>query len=205
MPAYASSIRRPPRTLTELEQARILKVTGEHRAGFRDHVLLSLALGTALREHEIAALDLSDVLNEDGRVRRRIILRVFKRSTDEPAIQEIFLPDRVWHKLTKFVAWKRAEGESLAPDAPLFLSRRKQRIALRTIRHLFHRWQARAGFDQRFKFHALRHSCLSGVYRATGDIRLTQRVARHKSVETTTIYAIPSDDDVFAAVRALSC
>jgi len=205
MPAYASSIRRPPRTLTDLEQARVLKVSGEHRDGFRDHVILSLALGTALRQHEIAALDVGDVVHDDGRVRRRIALRVFKRATDEPATQEVFLPDATWYKLDKFISWKRAEGESMAPDAPLFVSRRKQRIALRTLRHLFHRWQARAGFDQTFNFHALRHSCLAAVYRATGDIRLTQRVARHKSVETTTIYAIPSDDDVFAAVRALSC
>ncbi len=31
MPAYAAAIPRPPRTLTELEQATLLKVTGERR------------------------------------------------------------------------------------------------------------------------------------------------------------------------------
>jgi len=30
MPAYADSVRRPPRTLTDVEQARLLKTTGEH-------------------------------------------------------------------------------------------------------------------------------------------------------------------------------
>jgi integrase len=59
--------------------------------------------------------------------------------------------------------------------------------------------------DQRFNFHALRHTCLTAVYRDKRDLVLTQRVARHKNVETTKIYAIPSDDDVFAAVRALNC
>jgi integrase len=44
-----------------------------------------VALGTGLREHEIAALDVGDVLHEDGRVRRRITLRTFKRSSTEPA------------------------------------------------------------------------------------------------------------------------
>jgi hypothetical protein len=34
--AYAAAIPRPPRTLTELEQATLLKVTGEHRSGYRD-------------------------------------------------------------------------------------------------------------------------------------------------------------------------
>jgi len=79
MPAYASAIPRPPRTLTELEQARLLKVTGEHRSGYRDHCIFAVALGTGLREHEIAALDVLDVLHEDGRVKRRIALDTFKR------------------------------------------------------------------------------------------------------------------------------
>jgi hypothetical protein len=74
MPAYAAAIPRPPRTLTELEQATPLKVTGDHRDGFRDHVIFAVALGTGLREHEIAALDVGDVLHEHGRVRRRIAL-----------------------------------------------------------------------------------------------------------------------------------
>jgi integrase len=81
MPAYAAAIPRPPRTLTELEQAALLKVTGEHRAGYRDHCIFAVALGTGLREQEIAALDVGDVLHEDGRVRRRIALRTFKRSS----------------------------------------------------------------------------------------------------------------------------
>jgi integrase len=71
MTAYADAIAKPPRTLTELEQKLILKTTGEHRDGFRDHVLISLALGTGLREHELLALDMGDVFDDDGRVRSR--------------------------------------------------------------------------------------------------------------------------------------
>ena len=157
MPAYAAAISRPPRTLTEIEQATLLKVTGEHRDGFRDHVIFAVALGTGLREHEIAALDVGDVLHEDGCVRRRIALRTFKRSSTEPATQEVFIPDSLFYKLGKLVSWKRGQGESLAPDAPLFVSRRGRRISTRTLRYLFAVWQRRAGFDRPFNFHALRH------------------------------------------------
>jgi len=205
MPAYATAIARPPRTLTEVELARLLKVTGEHREGFRDHVIFAVALGTGLREHEIAALDVGDVLHDDGRIRRRIALRTFKRSTTEPATQEVFLPDSVWYKLGKLVGWKHTSGESLAPDSPLFISRRGKRIATRTLRYLFRLWQERAGFDRPFNFHALRHTALTNAYRASRDIRLVQRIARHKSVDTTTIYAAPSDEDILRAVRELPC
>ncbi len=205
MPAYAAAIARPPRTLTELELARLLKVTGEHREGFRDHVIFALALGTGLREHEITALDVGDVLHDDGRIRRRIALRTFKRSSNEPATQEVFLPDAVWYKLAKFIGWKKTSGEGLGADSPLFISRRGTRIATRTLRYLFRLWQGRAGFDRAFNFHALRHTALTNAYRATRDIRLVQRMARHKSVDTTTIYAAPSDEDILRAVRDLPC
>lgn len=205
MSTYVAAIARPPRTLTAVDQARLLKATGEHRDGFRDHVIFALALGTALREHEIAALDVGDIMHDNGKVRRRFVLRVFKRSTDDPPQQDIFLPDGVWYKLTKFLSWKRANRESLEPDAPLFVSRRRQRIAKRTLRHLFRLWQERAGFDHVFNFHALRHTALTNVYRATGDIRLAQRVARHKRIDTTTVYAAPSDEDILRAVRGLPC
>ena len=204
MSSYAT-IPRPPRTLTEVEQAAVLRATGEHRDGFRDHVLLSLALGTALREHEIAALDVGDVLHEDGHIRRRIALRVFKRSSTDPAPQEVFLPDALWYKLGKLIAWKRSRGESVEAGAPLFVSRRGQRIATRTLRHLFRVWQDRAGLDRRFSFHALRHSALTNLYRRTRDIRVVQRLARHRDINTSTIYAGPSDDDVLRAVRDLPC
>ena len=96
---------RTPRTLTEHEQRALLKVTGEHRAGFRDHCLYALALGTGLREHELLALDCGDVFDDDGRARRRVSLRVFKRSADEPAIQQVVLPDLVRAKLNKLRGW----------------------------------------------------------------------------------------------------
>jgi site-specific recombinase XerC len=205
MTSYAATVRRPPRTLTSVDQARLLKATGQHRDGFRDHVLFSLALGTAMREHELAALDVGDVLRDDGKVRRQFAMRTFKRSTDSPASQDVFLPDSAWYKLTKFIEWKRARGESLDPAAPLFTSRRGTRIATRTLRYLFHTWQQRAGFDRRFNFHALRHTALTNVQRAKRDLDFTQRIARHKDANTTRIYAELSDEDVARDVRDLPC
>lgn len=205
MTAYADAIAKPPRTLTELEQKLILKTTGEHRDGFRDHVLISLALGTGLREHELLALDCGDVFDDDGRAKRRVTLRVFKRSADEPANQDVVLPDLVRAKLDKLRAWKKGKGESLVPDAPLFVSRLGRRLSARQLRHAFAVWQERAGFERRLSFHSVRHAACTTLYRRTKDIRLTQRFARHKSILTTSIYSHPSDEDLVRAVRELPC
>jgi len=203
--AYAERTRRPPRTLTEIEQAQLLKTTGEHRDGFRDHVLFSLALGTGLRESELVALDVGDVSPDGKQVRRRVSLRVFKRSSEDVGPQEVFIPDSARYKLEKYLRWKQARKESLAEDAPLFISRRRQRLSKRQLRHVFHVWQERAGLDRRFNFHALRHSALTNTYRATRDILVVQRQARHKNVQTTLVYVQPSDEDLLRAVRDLPC
>jgi hypothetical protein len=97
---------------------------------------------------------MADVVHADG---RRPPLRIYKRSTSDPAPQEVFMPDSLWYKLTKFIGWKRARGENVEPAAPLFISRCGRRVATRTLRYLFHLWQDRARFDRRFNFHALRH------------------------------------------------
>lgn len=76
MANYADATR-TPRILTEREQRALLKVTGEHRASFRDHCLYAMALGTGLREHELIALSVGYVFR-DGQPRRRLLLSVFK-------------------------------------------------------------------------------------------------------------------------------
>lgn len=205
MSNYVESIARPPRTLTEREVALLLRTTGEHAAGWRDHVIFSLALGTGLREHELLALDIGDVFDGDGRARRHVGLRVFKRASDDPAPQEVVLSDTVRSKLEKLLKQKRADGHGIAPEDPLFVSRKRRRLSTRQLRHLFGVWQKRAGFERHFNVHALRHTACSGLYRRTRDIRLTQRFARHCSILSTAIYTHPTDEELVRSVQELPC
>jgi integrase/recombinase XerC len=204
MTHYASTAVLPPKTLTLAEQAAILTATGTHKAGFRDHVLFSFALGTGLREHELAALNVGDVRGDTG-IRRRFPLRVFKKSNRDPRAQEAILPDALRFKLEKFCRWKKSEGEALGDDAPLFASRQSDRLSMRQIRRLFATWQERARFERRLPFHSLRHTALTNLYRASRDMQLVQKIARHRSILSTTIYAHASDEDVLRAVRTLAC
>ena len=66
-------------------------------------------------------------------------------------------------------------------------------------------WQTRAGFDRLYPFHCLRHGAVTNVYRATRDLFLAQRFARHVSPLTTTVYTHPSDHEMRDRLRALSC
>ncbi len=205
MTAYAEALARPPRTLTEREVAQLLRATGQHAAGWRDHVLYSVALGTGLREHELVALDVGDVFDDAGRARRHVKLRVFKRASEEPAIQEVVLSETVRAKLDKLLKRKRADGHDVGRGAPIFVSREGNRLSCRQLRHAFGVWQARAGLERRFNFHALRHTACSNLYRRTRDIRLTQRFARHRSLLSTSIYTHPTDEELVRSVQELPC
>jgi integrase/recombinase XerC len=52
---------------------------------------------------------------------------------------------------------------------------------------------------------AWRHSGVTNVYRATRELFLAQRFARHVSPLTTTIYTHPSDQEMAERLRGLGC
>jgi len=190
-----------PQTLTQAEQKAILCATARN---LRDHLIYSLALGTGLRLAEIVGLNVEDVYTTDGRPRNRVRLRpeIAKggRSGD------VFLPDSLMGKLRKFWGWKRRRGESLQPGDPLFSSQGgRRRISPRRVQFAFRTWQVKAGLDRLYPFHALRHTAVTNVYRASRDLFLAQRFARHVSPLTTTVYTHPSDQELWTGVRQLPC
>ncbi len=189
-----------PTTLTRAEQRTILRATAKHP---RDHLIISLALGTGLRLGEIVGLDVGDVFNGNGRPRTRIRIRseIAKRGK----AGDVFLPDRLVAKLRRFRAFKKRRREPLDTDAPLFCNQSRTRISKRRVQFAWREWQKRAGFDRLYPFHAIRHSAVTNVYRATRDLFLAQRFARHASPLTTTIYTHPSDDEMLTGVSQLFC
>ena len=191
---------RAPETMTAAEQAALLRATAAHPAP-RDHVLYSMALGTGLRLRELLGLNVSDVSPDGRQVRRRIVLQVTKGDRRG----EVFLPARLIPKLRRFLAWKRDHGESLEMVAPLLVSAQGRRLSPRAAQWRFAWWQKRAGFDRHYGFHQLRHSAVTAVYRASGNLFLAQRFARHASPLTTIIYTHPSDEELYAGVRNLPC
>jgi site-specific recombinase XerC len=160
---------RAPETMTAAEQARLLRATAAH-SDLRDHVLYSMALGTGLRLRELLGLNVGDVSPDGRSVRQRVVLD--PATTKGGRRGEVFLPARLQTKLRRFLAWKRKAGQPVSQDVPLFLSAQGRRLSPRAAQWRFAWWQRRAGLDRRYGFHAMRHSAVTAVYRATGNLFL---------------------------------
>jgi site-specific recombinase XerC len=189
-----------PPTLTIDEQQALLQATAGHP---RDHLIFSLALGTGLRLAEIVGLDVGDVYFPDGTPRVRVRLRPGIAKNGRAG--DVFLPDGLVTKLERFWRYKVQRSEALDANAPLFCSQSGQRISKRRVQVVFRVWQLRAGFDRLYPFHALRHTAVTNVYRASRDLFLAQRFARHVSPLTTVCYTHPSDEELREGVRGLRC
>jgi len=201
---------RQPTTLTEAETTALLQATARAESDLRDHLLLSIALGTGLRVNELVSLNVGDVRNGKG---AKGVWTLRPHTTKGGVGGEVALPDRLRRKVSRYIKWKAERGECLDPDAPLFTSRGGGRngkggggrLSARTAQHLFAAWQQRCGFDRRLNFHALRHTFCTNLWRGTGDLRLVQQAARHASPSTTAIYTHASTEDVLRAVQDLPC
>jgi site-specific recombinase XerC len=115
------------------------------------------------------------------------------------------MPDALVPKLRQFWRHKAACGERLAPAALLLYSHRWRRLSKRRVQVLFRAWQVISGFDRLYPFHALRHTAVTNVYRASRDLFLAQRFAWHASPLTTIVYTHVSDEELLLRVRGLAC
>ena len=189
-----------PPTLTQAEQRAILRASSRNP---RDHLTYSLALGTGLRLAEIVGLNVGDVYTPEGKPKHRVRLR--PEIAKNGRAGDVFLPDALLVKFRKFWRHKATRREGLWPEDPLFCNQSRTRISPRRVQFAFRTWQVKAGFDRLYPFHALRHTAVTNVYRASRDLFLAQRFARHASPRTTTIYTHPSDQEMFERVRDLPC
>lgn len=209
----SNAAQNPPETLTHAEIGRLLDTTltfgnsaNERLIALRDHTILLLAVMCGLREHEIVGLTVGDVYDSEQRAREQIALRVFKGCARDKRPQSVYLPDPVRDALDSFLRVKHAARQALAPTAPVFTGRAGKALSTRQVRHGFGVWQARAGVARAdaepYNFHALRHTACTAIYETTHDLRATQVFARHKRVQTTTIYTHPSRETLMSAINA---
>jgi len=182
-----------PKALDPEEQRSFLRAV-ERCPSARDRALARLLFYTGLRLGEVAALQLDDV-----RISARKGL-VIVRSGKGEAYREVPLMAEARVSVDEWLA-ERRERFPKATSVAVFLSRRGQPLAARTIDLVLRKLAADAGLE--LSAHTLRHTCLTNLVRRGNDLVLVAELAGHKRLETTRRYSLPTAADRAAAMEAL--
>lgn len=194
------------RPLTPAEERQLLRVT--RGLSPRDRALITAQWLTGFRISEILSLTVGSVLRDETVVDKiGVAPRHLKgrRGTTRwvPVLPELrrALESWVGHMRRRWV---------LTPDLPLFLSREDnpdgtaRALSRHSARRIVHDAFARAGIanDGRLGTHTLRKTWARNVYRNSGnDIMVLKAALHHTDVAVTQAYLEPDDDVVQAAIR----
>jgi integrase/recombinase XerC len=180
----ARGVRAPkaPRKLPQLldadQMVGLLEAESEDFLEIRDLAMWELFYSSGLRLSELVALNGQDIDLKDGSVyvhhgkgQKSRVVPVGRCARE--AIQR----------------WLAIRGNFAGREEPaLFLSRRGERIAARTVQARLERWQKKLGIIEQVHPHMLRHSFASHLLESSGDLRAVQELLGHANLSTTQIY-----------------
>jgi integrase/recombinase XerD len=171
---------RLPRYLVKEDVERIIaSCGGQDHTALRNRALLLLLARLGLRAHEVVGLRLGDIDWHAGRLR---VLGKGGREARLPLPQDA--GDAILHYLKK--------ERPAAPTDHVFLTSRAPIGPLRTagLRDVVARAIVRSGVQTPFRgTHVLRHSLATRLLREGAALDTIGAVLRHRSVDTTAIYA----------------
>ena len=190
--------------LLETEEKKLFRFlrNRKDKQGERDYTLLRLARATGLRRVEIIRLNVADV-------RRKATLEVTTRIAAKGAVGDIYIPQDVQAVVRWFLSLKREWRESLEDDAPLFISRKGNRLEESTVNRLMEKWCLAAGIP-RYSPHAMRHTkarrILDDLKHLSPEdqdkkLRFVNEQLRHKSWGATMIYTKPTKEQMAQVAR----
>ena len=160
----------------------------------RDYTIIALLLNTGIRVSECVGLDINDIDIKTSS------LRVVRKGHSE--YTTLYYNDQMTDILADYLNYRNSfldvkEGHENA----LFLSNRKQRLAVRSVEELVKKYTERAGILKHITPHKLRSTFGTTFYQETGDIRATANVLGHKSIETTSRHYVETGKDARKRLR----
>lgn len=160
----------------------------------RDHAMLELLYGAAIRVSELCGLELANIDRE------RATMRVVGKGNKERVVP-FGVP--ALRALNAYIVRARPALVARSPQTPggLFLGSRGARIGPRSVYAVVARELGPVVGEDTVGPHALRHSAATHLVDAGADLRTVQELLGHASLGTTQIYTHVSSERLAAAYR----
>jgi len=184
--------------LTPQEEERFLDILKNRKDAERAYMLYHLMLITGLRISEALSLNVEHA----GKVKLEIKVKGWTKKRDRSPernegkknrFKTVYFPKALQKHLKDYLRVKAKRGESLAPEAPLFVSRNSARISPRQVQRDFKKWIRESGIESNLSPHSLRHTVGTRLLKEFKNAKLVQRYLGHSDVATTLRYYV----DVF--------
>lgn len=180
------------KALTQEEIHKVLKIASEDR---RNLAMILLGLKHGMRASEICNLELKDVDLKNGEITVRRLkgsLRTTQPLTDVQG-QPLLSEKRVLR------AWLEERGNH--PSPRVFVSQKSGRLHRSQLHRVFADIAERAGLpkDKRH-VHCLKHSLGVSMVEANVNLAVIKQALGHKSIASTAIYTVPTDETAGKAI-----
>ncbi|HEY0135685.1 MAG TPA: tyrosine recombinase XerC [Nannocystis sp.] len=161
--------------------------------GLRDRAILEVLYGAGLRVSECAALDLGHLVWSGDDLSLRVVGGKGGKDRIVPLGSAGATAMRAWLAVRDALAPAELSPETgrkgqARVAAPVFLSKKGQRMSTRTIRALVYRRCEATGTRARVGPHGLRHSFATHLLESGCDLRSIQSMLGHASLSTTQRY-----------------
>lgn len=184
------------RLLTDTEMKRVLAVVAAGRHPARNRMVLMLGFLAGLRACSIAALKISNILDEAGNVKDEFVLHAAQ--TKGHKAQRVFVSAKLRKEIEKYVATL----ESRSPKKPLIPSQKKhQHFSSNSLVQLVNRIFKAAGVDT--SSHAMRRQFITNLANKAVNPRVIQKLVNHSSLNHTMRYIEVTDEQMRSAVNSM--
>ena len=186
------------RILTKAEFKRVLAVIDAHRYSERNRAIFYLSFLGGLRAIEIASLKLSDVVDDDFKVKTQLVLQANMTKGHER--NRVIVSKALQKALKRFVD---RVCKSKALNTPLIVSQKGGKFSPLTIVQLFAKFYKKAGVAGASS-HSGRRQYITALAENQINIRVIQALARHSHINTTMRYIDVNDVKLANAVEVVA-
>ena len=173
----------------------LLKVLRLASSNVRDHAIVVLAFRHGMRASEICNLELKDVDLVNG----QITVRRLKHSltTTQPLADVQGSPLLSEKRVLR--AYLKQRGNH--PSKFVFVSQKSGHISRSQVHRMFAELAEQSGLPEgRRHFHQLKHSLAVALVEQNVNLANIKQALGHKSIASTAVYAVPSDQTAGKAV-----